>query len=122
MGARTWLLARSLLGLFFSLGELLSQRVAELAALDGDEDVSILCGRRHELSDDVFGVAASAHAQRLEALKTVRIVDVELFQGEASVLHQIRKQGRILHRLDDVRIVWEVLYGDTYTRSIKQTI
>ena len=115
MGARTWLLARSLLGLFFSLGELLSQRVAELAALDGDEDVSILCGRRHELSDDVFGVAASAHAQRLETLKTVRIIDVELFQGEASVLHQVGEQCRVLHSLKALLAVGEVLDRDTCT-------
>ena len=117
MGARTWLPARSLLGLFFSLGELFSKRIAELAALDGDKNVSILCGWRHELSDDVFGVAACAHTKRLEALKTVRIIDVELFQREASVLHEVGEQCCVLNSLKALLTVREVLDGDTCTTS-----
>ena len=117
MGARTWLLARSLLGLFFSLGELFSQRIAKLAALDGDEDVSILCGWRHELSDDIFGVAACAHTKRLEALKTVRIIDIELFQRKASVLYEVREQSCVLNSLKALFTVREVLDGDTCTIS-----
>ena len=94
----------------------------ELAALDGHENVGVLCCGRDEFSYDKLVLLSCAHAQRLETLQTVGLVDVELLQSEARVLHQIREQGRILHWLDDVRIVWEVLYGDTYTRSIKQTI
>lgn len=55
--------------------------------------------RRDELRHDVLGVATRAHAQRLEALQTVRVVNVQLFQGEARVLDEVGKERRILHWL-----------------------
>ncbi len=104
----------SLLGLFF-LNLFLVE--AELAALNGDQDVGVLTRGRHEFSHDVLGVAACAHAQRLETLQTVLVVNVQLFEGEASVLDEISEKRCILHWFDDILTIWEVLNGDTCTES-----
>ena len=53
-------------------------RPTEFAALNGDEDVSVLGCWRHEFCHDILVLLASTHAKRLEALKTVLFVNFEL--------------------------------------------
>jgi len=109
----------SLLGLFLFPTDFLIER--ELALLDGHQDVGVLAGWRNKLSHDVLGVAACAHAQRLETLKGSCIVDVELLEGEAGVLYEVGEERRILHRLDNTSflLVREVLDRDAYAHHSK---
>ena len=86
---------------------------SELALLDGDENVGILSSRGNEFSNDKLSVFASSHAEGLEALKTVLIINLELLEGEASVLNEVTEEGSVLHGLDGVLILREVLNGNT---------
>ena len=103
-------MAGSLLGLLLVASDLLID--GELAALDCDEDVGVLCGGRDELGHDKLGVLACAHAQRLEALQVVLIVNLQLLEGEARVLHQVAEEGRVLHWLDHFFAFGEGLHGN----------
>ena len=100
----------SLLGLLFLTADLLIN--GELAALDGDKDVGVLISGRHELSHNILLLLGSSHSQRLKALKTVLIINLELLKGEACVLDEVREEGSILHGLDHIKVVGEVLDGD----------
>lgn len=100
----------SLLGLFLVAGDFLFD--GELAALDGHQDVGVLRRRGHELRDDKLSVLTSAHAQWLEALQTVHIVNLELLEGESGVLDKITEEGGVLDWLDNLFTFREVLDGD----------
>ena len=102
---------QSLLGLLFVTSDLFIDR--ELAALDGDEDVGVLCRWGDELCHDKLSVLTSTHAQRLEALQTVLIVNLELLQGKSGVLDKITEECSVLDWLDDLLTLREVLDGDT---------
>ena len=102
----------SLLGLLFlSLNYLIK---AEFTALDGDQDVCVLGRWSHKLRHNIFILFACAHAEGLEALQTVLLVDLELLEGEASVLDQVGEECCKLNRFDHLLIVREVLHGDSY--------
>jgi len=102
----------SFFGFFLLAGELFVE--SELAALNGDQNVGVLRSRRHELRYDILRVLRSPHTQRLESLQTVLVINVELLQGESSVLHQVREEGSILNRLDHLNVSREVLDRDAY--------
>lgn len=110
----------SLLGLFLVASDLFFD--LELAALDGHEDVGVLCRRRHELRHDELGVLARAHAQRLEALQTVLIIDLELLQREPRVLNQVAEQSGILNWPDSIIVLREVLHRNAYSQSMSSEV
>ena len=82
-----WHSVRSLLSFLLLAGYLLID--SELAALNGHQDVRVLCRGCHKLRHDKLSVLTRAHAQRLEALKTVLIVNLELLKGETGVLDEV---------------------------------
>ena len=102
----------SFLGLLFlSLDYLIK---TEFTALDGDQDVGVLGRWSHKLRHNIFILFACAHAEWLEALQTILLVDLELLEGETSVLDQVGEKGSKLNRFNHLLIVREVLHGDSY--------
>ena len=102
---------QSLFGFLFISCNLLVNR--ELAALNGDENVGVLCCWSHELCHNELSVLTCAHAQWLEALQTVLIVNLELLQSETSVLDKVAEECSVLNWFDDLFALREVLDGDT---------
>ena len=105
----------SLLGLLFVARGLLLH--AELAALDGHEDVGVLGVGRNEFGYNHLLVLRGAHADGLEGARTVLFDDLELLEARARVLDQVGKERRALHGLDHVGVVGEVLHGDACARA-----
>lgn len=107
----------SFLGFFLPLIDLLID--SELAALDGHQDVCVLCRGSHELCHDKLSVLTRAHAQGLESLKTVLIVNLKLLKSETGMLNQVTEESGVLDGLDNflTLIIGEVLDGNTCERE-----
>ena len=104
-------LCSSLLGFLLIATDFLFN--GELAALDGHEDVGVLCCGCHELRYDKLSVLARAHTQGLEALQTVLIVNLKLLQCESSMLDKIAEESCILNWLDHFFSFWEIFDRNT---------
>lgn len=101
----------SLLGfLLVTLDDLIN---GELALLNGNENVGVLSSRGNEFGYDKLSVLAGTHAEGLEALETVLIINLKLLKSEAGVLDKVTEERGVLHGLDGVLILREVLDGDT---------